>query len=227
MGVTAYDADRPHYTPGPQEAADPLIGRRIDHFEIRHLLGEGGMGSVYLAHDLSRERPVAIKVLRREFAKNDDLVGRLVLEARAQARLQHHNVVTIYYIGAHEGAPYFAMEYVRGRTLAEYLAERGPLPWGEALEYIIQTTHALMAAHAKGIVHRDIKPSNLILNGEVSLGAPLPEIRVADFGLAVPLGSAEEAFVGSPFYAAPEQMTGARRPIAATCTRWRSPSTSC
>ena len=208
LGATAYDVDRPALDPEALPTDDPLIGRRVDHFEVRGLLGQGGMGSVYLAHDLSLERPVAIKVLRRELADNRDLIGRLLLEARAQARLQHPHVVTIYHIGAHEGAPYFAMEYVHGKTLADHLDASGPLPWAEALEYVIQTTRALMAAHARGIVHRDIKPSNLILDGTPGAGHAGAAIKVADFGLAAPPGSAEEHFVGSPYYASPEQITG-------------------
>jgi uncharacterized RDD family membrane protein YckC len=208
LGATAYDVDRPPLVPTASEVDDPLIGQQIDHFEVRGLLGQGGMGTVYLAHDVSLERPVAIKVLRRELATNRDLIGRLMLEARAQARLQHPHVVTIYHIGAHEGAPYFAMEYVHGKTLADHLEERGPLPWAEALEYVIQTTRALMTAHARGIVHRDIKPSNLILDGGPATSSTGAAIKVADFGLAAPPGSAEEQFVGSPFYAAPEQLIG-------------------
>jgi hypothetical protein len=208
LGATAYDIDRPPLEPDALPVDDPLVGRRIDHFEVRGLLGQGGMGSVYLAHDLSLERPVAIKVLRRELADNRDLIGRLLLEARAQARLQHPNVVTIYHIGAHDGAPYFAMEYIHGKTLADHLDANGPLPWAEALEYVIQTTRALMAAHARGIVHRDIKPSNLILDGTPGAGPAGAAIKVADFGLAAAPGSAEEHFVGSPFYASPEQIAG-------------------
>jgi serine/threonine-protein kinase len=201
MGATAYDADRPPLPPGAREDGDPLIGRRIDHFEIRGLLGEGGMGTVYLAHDCSLERPVAIKVLRREMVNNPDLVERLVMEARAQARLQHSNVVTIYHIGTYEGAPYFAMEYVRGRTLADHIGVNGALPWANALECIVQTTRALMAAQRRGIVHRDIKPSNLI-------STAAGEVKVADFGLAAPPGWTEQYFVGSPYYASPEQIAG-------------------
>jgi uncharacterized RDD family membrane protein YckC len=208
MGATAYDIERPPLDPEALPADDPLIGQRVDHFEVRGLLGQGGMGTVYLAHDLSLERPVAIKVLRRELASNRDLIGRLLLEARAQARLQHPNVVTIYHIGAHEGAPYFAMEYVHGKTLADHLDHRGPLPWAEALEYMIQTTRALMTAHARGIVHRDIKPSNLILDSTHGAGTAHAAIKVADFGLAAPPGSPDQQFVGSPFYAAPEQISG-------------------
>jgi uncharacterized RDD family membrane protein YckC len=208
LGATAYDIDRPPLDPDAVLAEDPLIGRRVDHFEVRGMLGQGGMGTVYLAHDLSLERPVAIKVLRTELASNRDLIGRLLLEARAQARLQHPNVVTIYHIGSHEGAPYFAMEYVHGKTLADHLDLNGPLPWADALEYIIQTTRALMTAHARGIVHRDIKPSNLILDGAPGAGPAGAAIKVADFGLAAEPGSAEEHFVGSPYYAAPEQIAG-------------------
>ena len=208
LGATAYDVDRPALDPDAILTTDPLIGRRVDHFEVRGMLGQGGMGTVYLAHDLSLERPVAIKVLRRELADNRDLIGRLLLEARAQARLQHPNVVTIYHIGAHDGAPYFAMEYIHGKTLADHLDANGPLPWAEALEYIIQTTRALMAAHARGIVHRDIKPSNLILDGTPGAGSAGAAIKVADFGLAAEPGSAEEHFVGSPYYASPEQIAG-------------------
>jgi uncharacterized RDD family membrane protein YckC len=165
------------------------------------------MGTVYLAHDLSLERPVAVKVLRREFADDPELVSRLVLEARAQARLQHPNVVNVYYIGRFEGAPYFAMEYVRGKNLADVVQEGGPLGWEQALDYVIQTTRALMEGNRRGIVHRDVKPSNLILAESVSPGAP-PLVRVADFGLAAPPGFKEERFVGSPYYASPEQLAG-------------------
>jgi uncharacterized RDD family membrane protein YckC len=208
LGATAYDIDRPPVKLGSVPDSAPLIGRRIDHFEVRGLLGQGGMGTVYLAHDLSLERPVAIKVLRRELASDANLVGRLVLEARAQARLQHPNVVTIYHIGSYERAPYFAMEYVHGKTLADRVEIDGPLPWAEALEYIVQTTRALMTAHARGVVHRDIKPSNLILDGAPGAGPAGAAVKVADFGLAAAPGSAEKDFVGSPFYASPEQIAG-------------------
>jgi uncharacterized RDD family membrane protein YckC len=206
FAATAYDADRPPVTPS-QAGEDPLIGRHIDHFEVRGLLGEGGMGRVYLAHDLALDRPVALKLLRRELASNASLIARLVDEARAQARLQHPNVVTIYYIGKFEDASYFVMEYVRGRTLAEVLEKDGPLGWGNALEYVIQTARALATAHGRGMIHRDVKPSNLLL-GDVTGPAQRPEIKVADFGLATSPGQAGGRFVGTPFYAAPEQIGG-------------------
>jgi eukaryotic-like serine/threonine-protein kinase len=206
LAATAYDGDRVavEHAPGP---VDSWVGQRIDHFHIVDKLGEGGMGAVYLAQDLSLGRTVAIKVLRRELASDQRLVDRLVLEAQAQARLQHPNVVTIYYIGSFAGAPYFAMEYVPGATLSDHIEREGPLPWGEALEYIIQTTRALAAAHACGMVHRDIKPSNLLL-GAIPAGAQSNQIKVADFGVAAPAGTADDGFVGTPYYAAPEQIAG-------------------
>ncbi|HEX7507898.1 MAG TPA: protein kinase [Polyangia bacterium] len=207
FAATAYDAERPPVE-GKDEGQDPLIGKNIDHFEVRGLLGEGGMGRVYLAHDLSLNRPVALKLLRRELADNPTLMSRLVDEGRAQARLQHPNVVTIYYIGNFEGASYFVMEYVRGKTLAEVLEKDGALAWGDALEYVIQTARALATAHTRGMIHRDIKPSNILL-GDISTGAQRAEVKVADFGLATSDETAAGRFVGTPYYAAPEQIAGA------------------
>ena len=206
FAATAYDADHPPVKAG-DSGNDPLVGRHIDHFEIRGLLGEGGMGRVYLAHDLSLDRPVAIKLLRRELASNPTLVARLVDEARAQARLQHPNMVTIYYIGQFEGASYFVMEYVRGRTLSELVEKNGPVAWGDALEYVIQTARALASAATRQMIHRDVKPSNLLLC-EGSTPAQRDEIKVADFGLATSAGESEGRFAGTPYYAAPEQIAG-------------------
>jgi uncharacterized RDD family membrane protein YckC len=206
FAATAFDAQGPAVE-HPERADDSLVGQRIDHFQICELLGEGGMGAVYLAQDLSLERTVAIKVLRRELASDQRLVDRLIMEAQAQACFQHPSVVTIYYIGSFQGAPYFAMEYVPGATLADHIQREGPLPWGEALEHIIQTTRALAAAHARGMVHRDIKPSNLLL-GAIPAGAQVNAIKVADFGVAAPAGTADGSFVGTPYYAAPEQIAG-------------------
>ncbi|MGC9983615.1 MAG: protein kinase [Polyangia bacterium] len=206
FAATAYDAQGPgcdHLA----RADDSLVGQRIDHFQICELLGQGGMGAVYLAQDVSLGRTVAIKVLRRELASDQRLVERLIMEAQAQACLQHPSVVTIYYIGSFQGAPYFAMEYVPGATLADHIQREGPLPWGEALEYIIQTTRALAAAQARGMVHRDIKPSNLLL-GAIPAGAQANAIKVADFGVVALAGTDDGGFVGTPYYAAPEQIAG-------------------
>jgi uncharacterized RDD family membrane protein YckC len=211
MARTAYTVERPPLRPGMQPQDDELIGKVIDHFEIRGLLGEGGMGRVYLAHDRSLERPVALKLMREEFVDNPELVDRMVLEARAQARIQHPHVVPIFHIGRYRDAPYFAMEFVEGKTLAEVLIENGPLPWDEALECVIQTARALYAGHLRGISHRDVKPSNLILTRGSLYRSSKVEIKVADFGLAAPIGRREEHFVGTPRYASPEQIEGKPR----------------
>jgi len=208
---TAYSVDRPPVERDLPAASDPLIGSVIDHFEVRGLLGEGGMGRVYLAHDLSLERPVALKVMREELADYPELVDRMIVEARAQARIQHPHVVAIYYVGRYRGAPYFAMEFVNGQTLEDRMKKTGPIPWVEALECMIQTARALFAAHLRGISHRDVKPSNILLSHGSTYRSSKVEIKVADFGLAAPIGSTEEHFAGTPRYAAPERIDG-RKP---------------
>lgn len=211
VAQTAYTVDRPPIAREMAPGDDPVIGSVIDHFEVRGLLGEGGMGRVYLAHDLSLERPVALKVMREELADYPELVDRMIMEARAQARIQHPHVVAIYYVGRYRGAPYFAMEFVNGQTLEDRMKKAGPIPWAEALECIIQTTRALFAAHLRGIAHRDVKPSNILLSHGSLYRSSKVEIKVADFGLAAPIGSTEEHFAGTPRYAAPERIDG-RKP---------------
>lgn len=211
VAQTAYTVDRPPVAREMAPGDDPLIGSVIDHFEVRGLLGEGGMGRVYLAHDLSLERPVALKVMREELADYPELVDRMIMEARAQARIQHPHVVAIYYVGRYRGAPYFAMEFVNGQTLEDRMKKTGPIPWVEALECIIQTARALFAAHLRGIAHRDVKPSNILMSHGSLYRSSKVEIKVADFGLAAPIGSTEEHFAGTPRYAAPERIDG-RKP---------------
>lgn len=208
MEVTAYTAERPRVDSSAQAVDDALIGTTIDHFEIRALIGEGGMGRVYLAHDVSLDRPVALKLLRQEYAGQEELTRRLVHEARAQARIQHPHVVSVYYIGTHHGAPYFAMEWVDGRTLSSLLEESGPLPWTEALEIVIQTARALLHAHLKRFSHRDVKPSNIILTRGSQYRSNHIEVKVTDFGLAAPIGKTEQHFMGTPRYASPELIEG-------------------
>ncbi len=192
---------------GEGEAAADLVGRRLDHFEVRRLVGEGGMGAVYEAHDLSLDRRVALKTLRPELSNHPEHAERLLREARAQARLTHPAVTHIYYIGRQPGGPlFFAMEYVEGEPL-EALVERGERLEPEvARRLMIQVAEGLRAAHRAGIVHRDIKPSNLLRSAD-------GRVKIADFGLAKPIDAdasitREGAVVGSPLYMAPEQARG-------------------
>lgn len=176
-------------------------------YTIIRKLGEGGMGMVYLAHDPDLNRDVAIKQLRPEFAApNGDLARRFLREARAAARLNHPNTVTIYHIDtqrAGPAAPFIVMEYVDGGSLADLLLSEGALPWPQAVQAVRDAAAGLAAAHEAGIVHRDIKPANLM---RTQRGV----VKLVDFGLA--RAGALDAdlthpgmFVGSPSYASPEQ----------------------
>jgi uncharacterized RDD family membrane protein YckC len=184
-------------------AEDPLVGKRLRHFEVTRLLGRGGMGSVYLGQDTSLGRPVALKVLDPELGRDPDVVARFEREARAQARLRHPNVAQIHFIGEESGMHFFAMERLVGPSVDVVLARDGRLPWAEALEHALAAARGLRAALAEGFVHRDVKPSNLMLD-------PDSRIKILDFGLVKSMrGDAEltrdGAIIGSPLYMAPEQ----------------------
>ncbi|MGM0554815.1 MAG: protein kinase domain-containing protein [Myxococcota bacterium] len=191
--------------------ADALVGARLEHFRIDAPIGEGGMGSVYRAHDVSLERDVALKVLPREFAaERPALIERFKREARTQARLSHPNVVPIYFIGEEEGLHFFAMELVEGESLADRLERGDDLDPDEAIDLLIQVARALQQAHEKELIHRDLKPGNLLIR-------PDGKVKVADFGLAKPIDEGnseltqEGGFLGTPLYIAPEQARG--RPL--------------
>jgi uncharacterized RDD family membrane protein YckC/predicted Ser/Thr protein kinase len=191
---------------GEAAAADALIGTRLRHFEVKRLLGKGGMGAVYLGTDTSLDRPVALKVLAPEIAHDPEVVARFTREARAQARLRHPNVAQIYFIGEDRGLQFFALEFLEGPALDEVLAQRR-VPWADALDYSLAAARGLRAALAHGFIHRDVKPSNLILDRESG-------IKILDFGLVKSIheGDAEltrnGAIIGSPLYMAPEQGRG-------------------
>ena len=214
---------------GPSSEVDAraLVGRRLDHFQVVRLIGEGGMGAVYAARDLSLDRRVALKTLRPELSSQPEHAERLLREARAQARLTHPAITHIYYIGQQPGGPlFFAMEYVDGEPL-EALVEGGQrLDPEEARQLMIQVAEGLRAAHQAGIVHRDIKPSNLLRTRD-------GRIKIADFGLAKPIDAdtaitREGAVVGSPFSIwRPSRPRARRWTTAPTCTPWAPPSSTC
>ena len=205
-------------------SADRHESGHLDHFVVGKRLGSGGMGAVYLAHDASLDRAVAIKILPDELALKAEAQERFIREAQAQARLSSPNVVQIYFIGrvpadsrasssslppAVGGSPgslYFAMELAPGGSLEAHL-DRGEHVEPElARRQMIHVARGLRDAHAEGIVHRDIKPGNLLLGRD---GA----VKIADFGLAKPadpnLGLTRDgAVLGTPLYMAPEQAMG-------------------
>ncbi len=151
-------------------------GMHIGHYNVLAPLGAGGMGEVYRALDARLDREVAIKVLPAEFANDAGRLGRFEQEARATSALNHPNILTVYDIGQHEGAPFIVAELLEGEELRAQL-EQGPIAPRKAVEYAQQIAAGLAAAHGKGIVHRDLKPENLfVTTGE--------RVKILDFGLA-------------------------------------------
>lgn len=162
-----------------QAAAPSLIGRRIGRYEIQSLLGAGGMGEVYLAHDVMLDRRIALKILPAQFAEDDAQVQRFEREARAASALNHPNIITIHEIGQGAGHHFIATEFITGQTLRARL-NAGQIKLGEALKIAAQIASALAAAHSAGIIHRDIKPENVMTR-------PDGLVKLLDFGLAKPL----------------------------------------
>ena len=160
-----------------------MIGERVNNYEVRSVLGEGGMGAVYLAEHPFMGRKAAIKVLRPELAQDPSLVERFMNEARAANAIHHPNIIDIIDVGLlPSGIPYLMMEFLDGESLARRI-ERGRLPVAEAVDVATQTAAALQAAHGKEIVHRDLKPDNLFLVPDD--GRPFgARVKVLDFGIA-------------------------------------------
>jgi serine/threonine protein kinase len=186
---------------------------RIDRFEIKSLIGSGGMGTLYLARDTSPNtyRLVALKLLNTNL-DSEDLRDRFGREARALSSLSHPNVVNIYECGEYRGSPYIVMEYVRGETLAEKIKRRAPLSLPDKLKLMMELCAGLAHAHEAGIIHRDIKPANLMVDHHGRL-------RLLDFGIArvVEAGVTMVGVqmtqinmrIGTPGYMSPEQYEGA------------------
>ncbi len=179
-----------------------MLGGR---YLLQDRIGGGGMAWVWRAEDTLLHRPVAIKVLREEFAGDEAFVRRFGQEAQAAASLVHPNVVHVYDVGQEQGTHYIVMELVEGETLKETIQRQGPMPVGRALQVAAAVARALQAAHKKGIVHRDIKPQNILLT-------PEGEVKVADFGIArAATGTTivhTNTIIGSAHYFAPEQARG-------------------
>ncbi|MFN0122026.1 MAG: protein kinase domain-containing protein, partial [Blastocatellia bacterium] len=151
-------------------------GTKLGSYEILSPLGAGGMGEVYKARDTRLDREVAIKVLPADFANDSDRLRRFEQEARATSALNHPNILTVYDVGQHEGAPYIVAELLDGEELRAQL-DQGALPVRKAIEYAQQIAAGLAAAHEKGITHRDLKPENVFVTRDGRL-------KILDFGLA-------------------------------------------
>ena len=159
------------------------VGTRFGDYEIRSQLGSGGMGEVYRARDEKLNRDVAIKVLPSAFSEDSERLRRFEQEAQAAGSLNHPNILVIFHIGTHQGAPYIVSELLEGETLRERMAD-GALPQRKSIDYALQTARGLAAAHDKGIVHRDIKPDNVFVTDD-------GRVKILDFGLAKLSGTSD------------------------------------
>jgi eukaryotic-like serine/threonine-protein kinase len=152
-----------------------LIDKR---YELRGLVGSGGMANVFLAHDEVLDRDVALKLLKDQYAENEEFVERFKREARSAASLSHPHIVPVFAWGeTGDGMYYIAMEYLSGGTLKERIMSKGALPARTAAAVALQIAEALQAAHEQGMIHRDIKPRNILITDS-------GHVKVADFGIA-------------------------------------------
>ena len=196
-----------------------VIGQRFGNYRALSLLGEGGMGAVYLAEHPQIGRRVAVKVLRPEMIREQQLLVRFLNEARAANAIRHPNIIEVLDSGTTpEGVPYLVMELLEGEVLSARIRRAGKLPVREAMEFAYQTASALAAAHSKGIVHRDLKPDNLFVVPHPSDPSAREMIKVLDFGIAklqtLPTGGGMQTrtgmLMGTPVYMSPEQCLGTR-----------------
>ncbi len=187
---------------------DKYIGKRLDgRYEIREIIGVGGMAYVYKAYDNIDNRIVAVKILKEEYLANEEFTRRFKNESKAIAILSHPNIVKVYDVSFGERLQYIVMECIDGITLKEYIDQQKEFKWKEAVHFTVQILRALQHAHDKGIVHRDIKPQNIML-------LPDGTIKVADFGIArfsrqdIRATRSTEKAIGSVHYISPEQARG-------------------
>ena len=202
VSITSFqsDADSHHFELGGDSS---LVNRIYGHFRIDRKIGSGGMGAVYRALDISLQRFVAVKIMRNVNHCIDSRIAMMLREAVAQARLNHPNVVTIYYVGRQDEEPFLAMELLTGPPLSEKLHSEGTIPYADAIRYAIQVASALRHAAQFGIVHADIKPGNLLIAGA-------GRIKLSDFGLSrIQNEPGQPSSVsGTPAYVAPELVQG-------------------
>ena len=187
------------------------VGTTISGFRLERLLGQGGMGVVYLAQEEALGRSVAVKLLAHELSEDEPFRNRFLSEARLAASLDHPSVVPIYQAGEHDGRLFLAMRYVEGEDLARLITREAPLELDRALAVLSTLASALDTAHARGLVHRDVKPSNVLLDSE---GHPY----LCDFGIArsIVADAATQTgqLIGTFAYLAPELIEGERASAA-------------
>ncbi|WP_010530491.1 Stk1 family PASTA domain-containing Ser/Thr kinase [Lentibacillus jeotgali] len=176
-----------------------------ERYRIKGSIGGGGMADVYLAKDTILDRNVAIKVLRLDYADDEEFIARFDREAQSAASLSHPNIVSVYDVGEEDRLLFMAMEYVDGLTLKEYIQRYAPIGVEDALDIMTQITSAIAQAHDNDIIHRDIKPQNILID-------TYGQVKVTDFGIAMALSSTAltqtNSILGSVHYLSPEQARG-------------------
>lgn len=183
-----------------------IKGRRLSgRYRIIDMIGGGGMANVYLAHDMILDRDVAVKVLRMDFAEDEEFIRRFHREAQSATSLAHPNIVNIYDVGEEDSIYYIVMEYVNGQTLKQYIQQNSPVRIDDALEILKQLTSAISNAHQNHIIHRDIKPHNILIDRHGN-------VKITDFGIAMALSATSitqtNSVLGSVHYLSPEQARG-------------------
>jgi eukaryotic-like serine/threonine-protein kinase len=202
---------------GPRQVAGVTEGQILaGKYRVERVLGAGGMGVVVAAHHIGLDDKVAIKFLLPEMLSNTEAMSRFAREARNAVKIKGEHMARVFDVGTLEtGAPYMVMEFLEGGDLHAWLRQRGPLPFEDAVDFVLQACEVIAEAHSLGIIHRDLKPANLFCvtraDGRVS-------IKVLDFGISKATGAgnspgnlsmtATGALMGSPFYMSPEQMEG-------------------
>ena len=176
-----------------------------DRYELKHIVGSGGMSTVYCAFDTMLERNVALKILHDQYGGDAEYVERFRREARSVAQLSHPNIVTVIDRGEEEGKQFIVFELIEGDNVKELVERGGPLPVRRALELGLEVAQALAFAHGQGLVHRDVKPQNVLLNDE-------GHAKVTDFGIARSFDTLSNTqtgtVLGTSHYIAPEQARG-------------------
>lgn len=185
-----------------------MIGQIISNYEVKSLLGQGGMGTVYLAEHVKLGRKVALKSLHAQFVNSEEIRARFIHEAKVMAQLQHPNIVTLYEYVETETGLFLIIELVDGQPIDDYIEQvSGPIVEGKAIEMMHEILEGFQYAHEKGLVHRDIKPSNLVV-------ADKNKVKILDFGIAKLVGDTSSKMtktgthIGTVYYMSPEQVKG-------------------
>lgn len=201
---------------GRSDTASDLQGRTFGRYQLLRPLGDGAMGSVYLALDTTLDRRVALKMPKADGSAGEDFMARFTREAKAAAGLKHPHICSVYDAGKHDGVPYITMDYIDGFPLSQFIGTQQLQSIDSILQIVTTIANAVGHAHSNGVIHRDLKPGNIIVDSEF-------QPHVTDFGLARRIGPSNESrmtqeglLIGTPAYMAPEQVKGEQAKVGRT-----------